>query len=235
MEYGEYAILELAVEFGIPLCIVAGPRELYEAQWAKPWHGLEHSQLLDIFEKLALTGDIFIRDSNWDAINLSRSELNVEFETRRPHSERTYYGLTPQGGMRWEQFSKADWSRYHSWEWDDEGEGVLEIAALTSETAERASRYVGPFNELRIFVETLERRTLQPWMATYWKSFEVGHAVRFKCEYFDEDEIDQAWHHYFPGLTDAQMRQAYACVHQDYEYFSGWYTKHPDTPPMERV
>jgi len=226
MQYGEFWILETAVDWHVPFCYVDGPREFLQAQWNKPWHAMPRSTLLNTFERLQLSREIAVWDENGDEMTLTRAELNDEIEARERGPNVKAYGLTPKGGARWERFAKADWNRYHSYEWDIDNEDVLEIATTSHEVTERAFRYIVPWCDFRIFPETVERRTLHPWSVTYWKSLRIGYSVRFKCVEDRDGMITQT----FSGMSDTEIRARFAAVHSEYEYFSDWYVKHPETP-----
>jgi len=222
MKYAEFWILETAVKFGVPFSRIVGPRDGIEAQWNKPYHNLSRSDMLNLLDRLARDGDIVATD---DGDIVATDDGDSEFIPDRqqieswlvydhPGETKRWYHLTPQGGERWERFSCADWDRYHSFEWNWEEENVLEIAATTRENSERAFRYVVPWNSLRVFPESVGRPIRHPWSATYWKTLEVGYAVRFKCEYVSE------------------VDDSHPLVRVDYDYFDEWYAKHPDTPRM---
>jgi len=79
------------------------------------------------------------------------------------------YGLTPQGGARWEAMAQFDWN-YHLGEWFDDG-------------------FEGPSREMIEVYLTYDRcavagseqwSTVRPWKATYWKSIPEGVRVRYQ-------------------------------------------------------
>ena len=85
------------------------------------------------------------------------------------------YGLTPQGGERWERMSKFDWS-YHL--------GGFTGTGLESTKAEMIDVYLA---WTRSSVPGSERQnTVRPWKATYWKSLPEAVRVRYQEQTRDE-------------------------------------------------
>jgi hypothetical protein len=232
MDYAEFWVLETAVEWGVPFSRVVGPRAAIAAQWNKPYHDLPRTDMLNLLDGLARNGDIVAGEDFQTRFTPSRKQIDEWLIYGDPRKFRRWYYLTPQGGERWERFSNADWERYHSFEWDCNAEDVLEVAATSPEGAERAYRYVAPWNELRVFPETLEHHTLRPWAATYWKTLPVGYSARFRCHYFEDEDAMKA--HFFGGMSETDIQDAQARVRREYDHFSNWYTAHPQTPSSRR-
>ena len=79
------------------------------------------------------------------------------------------YGLTAQGGERWERMSQFDWD-YHLGGFSDTG--------VESTKAEMIDVYLA---WTRSSVPGSEKQsTLRPWKATYWKSLPEGIRVRYQ-------------------------------------------------------
>jgi hypothetical protein len=232
MEYGEYWILEAAVECYIPFRLVDGPRQHLEQRFYKPWHHLDRKGLLDVFTSLIAARDITVHD--WDGddfteLNISREELNREFDQPAAKIGRVY-GLTAKGGARWERFAEADWNRYYQWETDPENEDYLEVSASTQETAERAFWYVLREHLYRAEPGMITRRPVSPWEATYWKTLDHGFMVRTKCQEFSDYE--EAWSHFERGMSDSEINAERARVHSEYLFFHHWYKPHPNMPEL---
>ena len=144
MEYGEFWILEGAVDCHVALRFVDGPRKFLEGHWNRAWHALDRTGVLDLLERLQAANAIVVLDEDDQPIVLSRDEFNREIERRRddPQAFARRYALTPSGGARWETFAEADWDRYHSYEWDPDGDDeidLLEIAATTPQAAQQGT------------------------------------------------------------------------------------------------
>jgi len=231
MEYGEFWILETAVWGGVPFCCIVGRQSEIEARWNKPYHHLSRAEALDLLDRLARDGDIVASDDSDTEFTPSRQQVDSWLVYAHPRDAKHWYRLTPQGGARWERFARADWDRFHSFEWDWEEDDVLEVGATTPEMAERVYRYVVPWNGLRVFPETVERRVARPWTPLYWKTLPVGYCGRLKCRYSEED--DEMSGHPILGMSAEEMRQT--PLFREYEYFQDWYARHPDTPRTRPV
>lgn len=216
MEYGEFWILESALTACVPFRFVYGPRKFLESQWNKPWHALRLPLLLDTFERLLLSCEIEVLNEKGDVVLLSRTELGEAIATADCGPNAKAYGLTSEGGTRWELFAEPDWSRYHARVWNDDDGDHLEVVAASPKVAERAFQYEVRCHGLRVIPETIERRTLHPWCATYWKTIQFGYSVRSEVEQLE------------CGSHVSEFGR-------DYEYFHDWYAKHPDTPSMGRI
>ncbi len=191
--------------------------------------------MLNLLDGLARNGDI-VAGSGETKFTPSRLQIDEWLVYDHPAKTCRWYYLTPQGGERWARFSKANWDRYHSFEWDWHVEDLLEVAATTPEAAERVYRYVPVWNELHVLPETLNRSTLCPWAATYWKTLPVGYSVRFRCDYLEEmfKDLDDIPAYFFGNLSEAGMREAYTRVRREFEYFHHWYLQHPERPSARR-
>jgi HEAT repeat protein len=80
-----------------------------------------------------------------------------------------HYGLTPQGGARWEAMAQFDWN-YHLGKWFGDGfEGpsreMIEVYLAYDDVAVAGSE---------------QWSTVRPWKATYWKSIPEGVRVRYQ-------------------------------------------------------
>jgi HEAT repeat protein len=79
------------------------------------------------------------------------------------------YGLTPDGGARWEAMAQYDWN-YHVGPWCQDGfdgpsQDMIEVyLAWDKRAAPGSERW----------------RTIRPWKPTYWKSLPQGVRVRFQ-------------------------------------------------------
>lgn len=111
------------------------------------------------------------------------------------------YGLTPQGGERWERMSKFDWS-YHLG-FPDTG--------LESTKAEMMDVYLA---WTRSSVPGSERQNpVRPWKATYWKSLPEAVRVRYQEQSRGEpvfeplrDQFRDLWLDEFHRRRHAELR-----------------------------
>jgi hypothetical protein len=101
-----------------------------------------------------------------------------------------HYGLTPQGGARWEAMAQFDWN-YHLGEWFDDGfEGpsqeMIEVYLASTNCALAGSE---------------EWSTVRPWKATYWKSIPEGVRVRYQ-DAPDDVRFARDWQRNYRGLWE---------------------------------
>ena len=224
MNYAEFWILETAVEYGVPLSLIHGPIASVEAQWNKPFHGQTRDELITSLVALVDQGDIVVADEIRDVCLSTHSEIDECLQWKRFHPSATYR-LTPQGGARWEKFAAPDWACFHSYDWDQHNEEFLEIGALTPQIAQRAFEYSAAWNGLDVDSETLHHRSISPWQATYWKSFEHGHIIRFKCSSTAQNDFHRQR---MKNWSDGDICRVMVHVHSEYRYFANWYSPHPE-------
>jgi HEAT repeat protein len=101
-----------------------------------------------------------------------------------------HYGLTPQGGARWEAMAQFDWN-YHLGEWFDDG--------LEGPSQEMIEVYLASTNCALAGSE--EWSTVRPWKATYWKSIPEGVRVRYQ-DAPDDVRFARDWQRNYRGLWE---------------------------------
>ena len=201
MERAEYWILDCALETSTPLCGLVS--EQIEELFNRGSHGLSRPELIDLLGRMFGGGDLVVRE-------LSRRELEKVGELFVPdirqieaglRGERNlYYSITEQGGAKWEEVSKPEWSRYVSgWKYEDPKEfREGEAASMDRELVEeQLSMWSGLGVEIQFFSQKWDRPA--PWQATYWKSLPEGHRVTFLCrerfrnDFFSRTKVYQRW------------------------------------------
>jgi len=98
-----------------------------------------------------------------------------EFGHPRPT---VYYGLTAQGGAKWEAAARPDWNRFIYGGYSD---SEAELISMNRQWVERYFMLIQPggFDTLFAVPGTEVWDTLEPWQALYWKTLPIGHRVRF--------------------------------------------------------
>ena len=125
MTGGEYWILDVVLEWRDSIrALEPDDIEALEAAFNRKWHGLPHDELLDTLDSLFQRGDIIAGefasdhdDAHTELYTLSRKDIEAElrrrlYKGRRRPPSCIYYGLTAQGGARWEAISRPDWNCY---------------------------------------------------------------------------------------------------------------------------
>jgi hypothetical protein len=110
MDAGEYWLLDSVVESRDSLALLVSND--IETAFNKRSHGLTREQLINVLERLFLGGDLLAH--HWEKSGPkkffipTRTEIEEAFNGR----VRCFYGLTSQGGARWEEVSQPRWERY---------------------------------------------------------------------------------------------------------------------------
>jgi hypothetical protein len=200
IECGEYWLLETAVTGRVPFRLIAGAPERLHRQWNKPPHGLSQEQLIATLHRLFHAGDISAtvherriidgETDDWfprDNYEPSLEEIQRAFLWHEPESHRYVlryaYGLTAQGGQRWEDIACPDWSRFH--EVDYIGQEAITDLIVTAGSLARADEVLQlefPDHQLRRIPGIDHLHELRPWHATYWKTLPVGYRLQWACE-----------------------------------------------------
>jgi hypothetical protein len=201
IEFGEYWLLETAVDGRVPLYLIEGPPSQLIEQWNKKPHGLSERQLIETLHRLFQAGDIsavvaerrivhgetkdrIVRDNYTPTLDDLQRAFRWEEPGRCPYVLRYAYGLTAQGGVRWEQIADPDWSRFYEHIHLDDGERTtgLVVTAGSTARAEEVLERDFPLCRLRRISGIDRLDELRPWHATYWKTLPVGYRLQWACE-----------------------------------------------------
>ena len=135
----------------------------------------------DLIETL---GALFQQGDLWARVGRAKAFVPTldEIEAGLADGLRIVYGLTAQGGARWESLCRFDWTRFVSW-------------CSTSHSSE----LIAPTRELAEFLFYARQEdpairppvrwdTIRPWEATYWKTLPAAHRVRYRIPRRREEE-----------------------------------------------
>lgn len=184
LTWGEYWLLETAVRAWTPLGFLVHPE--IDQLFNKPGHNLTDHELLAVLLRLLELGDLVCRRGATGPFMPAPDEVEAALVCEpgvRPKN-RLCYGLTEQGGRRWESAARPDWSLYVSncfhtgAEREPTGERVR-LGEIISVDRTRAEACVAG-TERPVLSETVTWDRLEPWDVTYWKRLPVGHRVRFR-------------------------------------------------------
>jgi hypothetical protein len=206
MDKGEYWLLDSVVEAWYPLKWLASDE--VELAFNRRRHGLSRDELTGALERLFEGGDLL-------AGRMEKSMLQQEsFVPARAEIEQALagqldisYGLTPQGGARWEAVSRPEWQRYLRaclFTDPDEGE-IVGSDRLLVEKFDSLSHYAW---NISVVAGSKRWDVQQPWQATYWKELPAAHRVRFSFRWVDASPATR---------TDPQARAWLAQIKE-------WYT-----------
>jgi hypothetical protein len=205
MNRAEYWLLDLVVEARDRLNVLTHPE--IELITNKGTHGLHFEELAEMLYRLCQQGDI----TTWAGareVQLSLAGIKAGLSGEA----KIFYGLTAQGGDKWEQYSNPNWDRYVDMGFTiDPYEG--EIIATTHELVEKSLSYQPAFaNLIQNGSEAWD--VLSPWQATYWKTLPIGHRVKFA--YVPDEKT--SWGPAEVHLLEARQRQSEA-----YWALTRWY------------
>lgn len=182
MDKNEYWILDSVVESWDSLkCLVS---EDIEGAFNKRSHGLNRDELVDVLDRLFQRGCLLAKRMEKSISKgffiPTRKEIEEAFDGRL----NCFYGLTSQGGARWEEVSRPQWERYISDSvYAEPQEG--EIIGSDRDLVEQYDLLSRVDSEISIVPGSKHWDVLRPWQATYWKELPVGHRLRFKYEWVE--------------------------------------------------
>ena len=205
MDRDTYWLLDAAATSYVPLELLTLEHKV-TIVWNKPWHGMGEERLLQALNTSFVEGDLVAlagEDEGPDELFVPTME-EVKAAFARTAGRYIYYGLTAQGGARWEQASAPRWDRFVDTLRDqEEGE-------ITATTRELAGRYLASqaHDGIEIVAGSEQWQVLTPWPATYWKSLETGHKITFRYQEQtrEEREPKPAWVEDLLAETDGWYR-----------------------------
>lgn len=218
MGKAEYWILDSVAEFQSPLDALA-TRDGVAFTLNRKWHGLTEDQLVDTLYRLFHNGDLiaerFEKQVSLGEFVPTRAEI-VSALSFIPPSRRkegydsslsfANYGLTAQGGARWEAVSRPDWNRYV---YSDVGLEDGQTIAMDRRLVEQYEYFSRYGSDISIIAGSEQWDVLDPWQATYWKILPIGHRLRYRftCEEASKmKEIPEAAEQFFKGLNNWYTR-----------------------------
>lgn len=209
MNRSEYWLLDSVVEARYPLVWLVS--DDVEGSFNKRHHGLERNELVGILAELFGRGDLLAKRVEKSVAKGFFTPARDEIEEALDGRLDCLYGLTAQGGARWEQVSQPRWDRYvRGCVYGDSQEG--EIVGSDRQLVEQydsLSHYVW---DISVAADSKRWDLLQPWQATYWRALPLGHRVRFRFEWV---ERAPDW------KTDAVVSEWLAQIHNWYTPYIG--------------
>lgn len=175
MDNGEYWLLDSVVEAWCPLVWLVS--EDIEGAFNKRNHGLKRGELVTVLDRLFQRGDLLAKQIESEFVP-AQADIEEALDGRRD----CLYGLTSQGGVRWEEVSHPQWERYITacvYADPQDGEIVGSDRALV-EKYDSLSHYAW---DISVVADSRRWDVLQPWQATYWKTLPLGHRVRFSYDW----------------------------------------------------
>lgn len=184
---GHHWLLDAALEFPVPLAVLGAAN--FEEALNRPHHGCAIEEIAHSISILANRGEVRIRTGRADRSGSKAQSLSEEHildRIKRPPlgDELSWYELTARGGAAWEGWARPDWGRYN-----DNCERIVEnsascftaLLAANESIAEELLELERQLNQERIVIDdSIKRRVLRQWRATYWKTLPQGHLIAFR-------------------------------------------------------
>lgn len=183
MDKNEYWLLDSVVEGWYSLRWLVA--EDISGAFNKPSHGLNRDELVSVLDRLFQCGDLLAERMEKTVPKGFFIPTQTEIEEAFDGRLTCFYGLTSQGGARWEEVSRPQWERYLS-AWASLDPPEAEIVGSDRQMVERYYSLSEYFLKVSAVPPGSQQwDVLEPWQATYWKTLPLGHRVRFNCEWVD--------------------------------------------------
>jgi len=198
MDEGEYWLLDSVIEAWYPLrWLVSGDVEL---AFNRRHHGISRGELTGTLGRLFERGELLAKRGR-DCFTPTWAEIEEALAGRLELS----YGLTPQGGARWEAISTPKWQRYVRASVFADSQGG-EIVGSDRSLVEKYDSLSHQAWNISVIEGSRRWDVLEPWQATYWKELPTGHRIRFRFTWVEP-----------PQPIDPQAREWLA-------WMAKWYT-----------
>lgn len=182
MDKAEYWLLDSVVEGWYPLWWLVA--ENIEGAFNKRNHGLNRDELVSVLDRLFRRGDLLAKRMEKSVSKGFFIPTQTQIEEELDRRPSCFYGLTSQGGTRWEEVSQPHWERYITASVClDPQEG--EIIGSDRQMVEKYDSLSDYLLSVSVVPGSKQWDVLEPWQATYWKVLPLGHRVRFSYEPVD--------------------------------------------------
>lgn len=159
---------------------------------------LTKDQLAGLFQSLFKRGDMLaISEEADDEFTPSSDQIRAGLEGRLPF----FYELTAQGGRKWEQWAKADWSKMIQWSnlynVPQQGHWRLQVISTQKDMVEEAiTKYYGATYWTNSSFQHWE--VLNSLHVTYWKTLPLGHKFTGEILNNVEKPINDSYKSFLP-------------------------------------
>jgi len=209
MNRNEYWLLNSAVEGWYPLVWLVCDN--VEEVFNKRHHGLQRDELVSVLAELFRRGDLLAQRVEKFIEKEIFTPTRAEIEAALDDRVRCYYGLTSQGGAKWEEVSRPQWERYiTAGVYADPQEG--EVIGSDRQLVEKYDSLSDYVTDISVIAGSRRWDVLEPWQATYWKELPLGHRLRFK---YEVKELP---------INDPAYREKCKEVSEEFNEMKKWYT-----------
>lgn len=191
---GEFWLLACAVEYSIPLPLLAlpewvpgGTMDTIDICLNRQGHGLDFQRLVDTLLQLLRDGWIELgrpfANEPEPLSNLAGDEIAAFLRERCAARARVFYWLTAQGGAVWESFARPQWERFlaSSCEFPEDGSTFEQRHTVETSDWQWLDKYLrAQAVEQVVEAGSMTLEELRPWQATYWKTLPFGLRCTFR-------------------------------------------------------
>jgi hypothetical protein len=213
MNRNEYWLLDSAVEGWYPLFWLV--EDNVDEVFNKRHHGLERDELVSVLAELFERGDLLAQRVEKFIEKEIFTPTRAEIEAALDRQFRCLYGLSSQGGARWEEVSSPQWERYISaGDYYEPREG--EVIGSDGQLVEKYHSLSDYISDRSVIAGSRHWDVLEPWQATYWKELPLGHRLRFNYEVKAQPINDPAYMKKF-----REVWAVYTEMHKWYTPYTG--------------
>ena len=176
LPHGEAWLLELAVRYWLPICGLNRSNDDLHRWLLRGGHGLSKDDLHQTLRRLFDAGDICATVDEIDApsFNPTDEQLDAALAGRDGH-RMLRYGMTLQGGARWEFLAKPNWDRFFDRD-TVYGERTTQIFAGSRDRLVELIEASEIIWNIRVLDPQPKIEVLEPWNdATAWKPLPRGY------------------------------------------------------------
>lgn len=209
----EYWFLDLVIRYWWPLYGLDAAD--IESEANKPSHNLSHAEVVDVLHHLFLSGDLTAYRLEKFGAEPSPHFVPTpsEIELGLVGEDNIFFGLTAQGGTRWEAASKPNWGIFiHNF---SRGQNYAIISADRGIVQQWLETEIQP-------IVSSEWSILTPWQATYWKPLPTGHQLSYKRK--NSSGKSQRRHHLREIQQKEELREKLE-ANLDKWYTNPWWDK----------
>lgn len=211
---GEFWLLAAAVEYGIPLPVLAlpewvpgGSMDTIDIALNRQGHGLAFAALVDTLMQSKRNGWIeFGRPFRNESAPISDSdadEIAAFLRERGRGLETVHYWLNADGGAVWESFARPQWDRFieQGTEYPEDGSPFERMTTIETSDWQWLDKYLrSQTSEQVVEAGSITLAELRPWQATYWKTLSFGLRCTFRST---EHRLHSC------NTTDSRLRESW--------------------------
>ncbi len=192
MTESEYWIMDVVLECRDTITALRPDDiDMLESYYNRKGHGLSHEQLVDTLDQMFQRGDIIAEkyEPGETGTPCERSVSGLYCPSRKEIEDElrstsddvcVYFGLTEQGGEKWEIVSHPDWNLYLN-RYRDRDERDVDWVEMEASNRPLLQEFLErDLQEGSVLADTIEWEEFVPWEVSYWKSLPRSYRVRYQ-------------------------------------------------------